>query len=168
MATSWQRTRRRNQLTRPRVWTHTNLTSRFPLYTRVVVRVVQPTGLRMPYTIRTFPQYVYRQRCPERARPVLAYISRMGCHGQPMTNTRSSITCLSLRLSLSLVVRPSAVLTGGAARLSFRLFYHQFALFLCCILIFCTRAIFYTRKLLQEICLIRLDESSSESLGNRS
>lgn len=123
MATSWQRTRRRNQLTRPRVWTHTNLTSRFPLYTRVVVRVVQPTGLRMPYTIRTFPQYVYRQRCPERARPVLAYISRVGCHGQPMTNTRSSITCLSLRLSLSLVVRPSAVLTGGAARLSFRFVY---------------------------------------------
>lgn len=123
MATSWQRTRRRNQLTRPRVWTHTNLTSRFPLYTCVVVRVVQPTGLRMPYTIRTFPQYVYRQRCPERARPVLAYISRVGCHGQPMTNTRSSITCLSLCLSLSLVVRPSAVLTGGAARLSFRFVY---------------------------------------------
>lgn len=123
MATSWQRTRRRNQLTRPRVWTHTNLTSRFPLYTRAVVRVVQPTGLRMPYTIRTFPPYVYRQRCPERARPALAYISRVGCHGQPMTNTRSSITCLSLRLSLSLVVRPSAVLTGGAARLSFRFVY---------------------------------------------
>lgn len=122
MATSWQRTRRRNQLTRPRVWTHTNLTSRFPLYTRVVVRVVQPTFVRS--YVRSPRTYVYRQRCPERARPVPAYISRVGCHGQPMTNTRSSITCLSPRLSLSPVVRASAVLTGGAALSSFR--FHDF------------------------------------------
>ena len=78
--------RRRNQLTRPRVWTHTNLTSRFPLCRRrrrvrsSSTRRVQPT----PRYVRSLTYArTYRRRCPERADPYQRTLAAWVAMGNP-------------------------------------------------------------------------------------